>query len=172
MIKKWNDQLEKIFETNTQDLTLIESQQSFELNADNTQLENLSYIHSSVTSTNRTNVFSQLCPFFEIGFLLEKQNKNYAPTQAFAFGQPIRLDQKAITLNLPQTSLFAVVKTPATSILKKMNFEFLNSRQKMNAFIIAISPQFSVLVATEMAEPWIKVRLEILQKALMKISFE
>ena len=91
MIKKWNDKLEKMFETNTQDLTLIESQRTFELNSDNRSLENLSYIHSMVSKKDISFVFSQLAPFFEVGFLFEKQKQNYAAIQGFAFSHMLEL---------------------------------------------------------------------------------
>ena len=172
MIKKWNDKIEKAFNVNTQDLSLLESQQTFQLNFENHSLENLSYIHSRISQQNITNVFSQLASFFEMGFLLEKQKRNFAAVQGFAFGQTLKLDEKNIFLNLPKTQLYNVVRTSAPSILKKINYDFLNHSQKMNAFVITISAQHSLLVFSQLAEPWMKLRLESLQKTLMKISFE
>lgn len=172
MIKKWNDKIEKAFNVNTQDLSLLESQQTFQLNFENHSLENLSYIHSRISQQNITNVFSQLASFFEMGFLLEKQKRNFAAVQGFAFGQTLKLDEKNIFLNLPKTPLYNVVRTSAPSILKKINYDFLNHSQKMNAFVITISAQHSLLVFSQLAEPWMKLRLESLQKTLMKISFE
>ena len=92
MIKKWNDKFEKIFETSTQDLALIESQRTFMLDSNNSALENLSYIHTLSSNANITNVFSQLASFFEAGFLFEKQKSNYAAVQGFAFGQTLDLN--------------------------------------------------------------------------------
>ncbi len=172
MIKKWNDSFEKIFETNTQDLNLLECQKTFHLNFENHSLENLSYIHTRIHQANITTVFSQLSSFFEIGFLFEKQKRNFGAIQGFAFGQTLQLDEKNIFLNLPPTSLYAIAKTPAMAILKKMNYDFLNQQKKMNAFVITVSSQHSVLVFSELAEPWLRLRLESLQKTLMKISFE
>lgn len=173
MIKKWNDKLEKIFDSTHQDLTLLESRQTFELSADNSLLENLSYVHSFQLSKNSIHsVFTQLSSFFEIGFLFEKQNKIASAVDAFAYGQPIDLTHKALLLRLPVCSLFHIVKTPASAILKKLNYAFLNPQKKMNSFIISVSPTYSILIATEMAEPWLRLRLESLQKTLMKIHFE
>ncbi len=176
MNKKWNNSFEKtfekIFETNTQDLTLLESQQTFELNLENHSLENLSYIHSQPNQIDIVKIFSQLSSFFELGFLFEKQKNNFAAIQGFAFGQNISLGEKNILLNLPEINLYSLFKTNASSILKKMNFSFINKNKKMNAFVIKVSTQHSILVFTELAEPWLKLRLESLQKTLMKISFE
>ncbi len=172
MNKKWNDTFEKIFETNTQDLTLLESQRTFELNSENHSLENLSYIHSQADQINIIRIFSQLSSFFELGFLFEKQKNNFAAIQGFAFGQNISLGEKNILINFPEIDLYSLFKTNASSILKKMNYGFINKNKKMNAFVIKISQQHSILVFTELAEPWLKLRLESLQKTLMKISFE
>lgn len=172
MNKKWNDTFEKIFETNTQDLTLLESQQSFELNSENHSLENLSYIHCQTDQVNIVRIFSQLSSFFELGFLFEKKKDIFSATQGFAFGQVLNLGEKNILIKFPKMDLYSLFKTNASAILKKMNYGFLNKSKKMNAFVIKISSQHSVLVFTELAEPWLKVRLESLQKTLMKISFE
>ncbi len=173
MIKKWNEKLEKMFESNTSDLSQIESRQSFELNADNSSLENLSYVHSTRLDKNCIHsVFTQLSPFFEIGFLFEQQNKLSIAIDAFAFGEPIDLRSALLTLKLPKTDLFNIARTSAEALLKKLNYAYLNPQKKMNAFVISISVSFSILVVTEMAEPWLKLRLEALQKTLMKIHFE
>ncbi len=172
MIKKWTDTFEKIFDTNTQDLTLLENQQSFKLNLENHYLENLSYIHSVSQPVDITNVFSQLSSFFELGFLFERQKNNFAAIQGFAFGQSLSLIDKKIFMNFPEMKLYTIFKTGALSILKKMNYSFINKNKKMNAFVIPVSHQYSILVFTELAEPWLKLRLESLQKTLMKISFE
>jgi hypothetical protein len=173
MIKKWNERLEKMFESSNQDLALIESSRTFELNPDNSYLENLSYIYSvSVQKNNIQSVFSQLSPYFELGFLLEKQKNSYTPTHAFAYGIMNDISEKNILLKLPRTDIFVIVRTAASSILKKMNFDFLNTDKKMSAFVISLSPTYSILIATKLAEPWLKLRLESLQKTLMKINFE
>ncbi|MBC7466117.1 MAG: hypothetical protein H7256_08995 [Bdellovibrio sp.] len=173
MIKKWNEKLEKMFESTNQDLTLIESSQTFELNPDNVYLENLSYIYTSAVEKNNIQaVFTQLSPFFELGFLLEKQKNVYTPTHAFAYGNISNIADKKILLKLPRTDVFVVVRAAASAILKKVNYDFLNRDKKMSAFVVAISPNYSILVATKIAEPWLKLRLESLQKTLMKINFE
>jgi len=173
MIKKWNEKLEKMFDSTNQDLTLIESGKTFELNPDNVFLENLSYIYSNpVQKNNIESVFTQLSPFFEVGFLLEKQKNTYTPTHMFAYGNIDNIDQQNILLKLPKTDIFIVVRASAAAILKKLGFDFLNKDKKMSAFVIAVSPNYSILVATKLAEPWLKNRLESLQKTLMKINFD
>lgn len=173
MIKKWNEKLEKMFESTNQDLTLIESSRTFELNPDNVYLENLSYVYNSpIQKNNILSVFSQLSPFFELGFLLERQKNSYTPTHGFAYGNLTNLSEKNILLKLPKTDMFVIVSTSASGILNKMNYNFLNPEEKMSAFVIAVSPTYSILVATKIAEPWLKLRLESLQKTLMKINFE
>lgn len=172
MNKKWNDTFEKIFETNTQDLTLLENQQHFELNSENHYLENLSYIHCQTDHINIVRIFSQLSSFFEIGFLFEQQKDLFVAAQGFAFGQILNLGEKNILIKFPKMDLYAMLKTNASAMLKKMTYGFLNKNKKMNGFVIKISTRHSVLVFTELAEPWLKLRLESLQKTLMKISFE
>ena len=172
MMKKWNEKLERAFESTNQDLSLMESRQTFELNADNSSLENLSYIHSVLPEKESIHsVFTQLSPFFEVGFLFEKQKDSNLAIDAFAFGQPIFLGSQNILLRLPRTKLFHIAKTPAPAILKKLNHSFVNPERKMTAFVVAISDTYSLLLGTEIAEPWLKVRLEVLQKTLMKIHF-
>lgn len=172
MLKRWNEKLEKIFETNNHDLSLIESQKTFELNADNSSIEHLSYIYNFQLEKNNIHaVFTQLSSFFEVGFLFERQNRIHCAINGFAFGQPINLMQKTLLLKLPKASLFNIVKTSAAAVLKKLNYGFLDVNKKMQSYTICVSDTYSILVATEMAEPWIKLRLEALQKTMMKINF-
>lgn len=173
MMKRWNEKLEKIFETNNQDLSLLESQKTFELNADNSSLEHLSYIYSFLLEKNNIHsVFTQLSPFFEVGFLFERQKTINCVINAFAFGQPVDLAQKTLVLKLPQAALFNIVKISAAAVFKKLNYGFLDSPKKMQSYTIGVSDTYSIMIATDMAEPWIKNRLEALQKTLMKIHFE
>ena len=67
-----------MLETNNQDLALLENQKNFDLNLNNRMLENLSYIHSQDKKIQMTTLFTQLSPFFEVGFLFERQVKGQA----------------------------------------------------------------------------------------------
>ncbi|MEK6627952.1 MAG: hypothetical protein AABY53_04950 [Bdellovibrionota bacterium] len=183
MFKKINAKIEDLFdqpESNLQntlkDLGPVATsvQNNFQSLNNNKMLENLSYIFSSeVNSKNLTNLFLQLSSYFEIGFLLQKdQDKgSSAVIASFVFGKNIEIAEGFKTINLPNPGICNVVKSSAHQILTYFNIENLDPENKMMSYLIPLSTHHSIVVMTETAEPWANLKIESLQKMLMKINF-
>jgi hypothetical protein len=178
MIKKINQKIEKLFESTSDIFALQELKKNFFLE-DNIQLiSNISYAYQKpVNQDEFLHLFSQLSCFFEVGLCFKKQNYNfnsnkYKAIQMFAYGNQFMNLDNLPEIVFPQTTLFNILSTNSQSFLKKMNLQNLDQNNSLQAYLISISPNFSVLLFTEYAEPWAKLRFEKLQSTLMKINFE
>lgn len=178
MFKKMNSKLEALFEQKPDILAnpeynLNETQKTFQILNNNQLIENLSYVfEGEVTQKNLEPLFLQLSSYFEIGFLMQKINKtDYKMQSAFVYAKKINNTKEYRSIRLPVTPVFHILKTPASSFLKKFNMQTLDPSNKMDAYLLAISPTQSIVLITLMAEPWAGLKIQTLQNTLMKINF-
>lgn len=181
MFNKINTQLENLFEQPSK--TALKSEQgSAEMQSEMhigfqpgniTLLENLSYIFSDVAEqTSLLNLFSQLSSYFEIGFLLKNTDSNiYKVIGAFAFMQKLKTDEISKHIKLPNPGLYKILKTDAHQILNYFDMKDLNPQKKMLSYLIPLTDSYTIIVMTQTAEPWVGLKIEALQKTLMKINF-
>jgi hypothetical protein len=179
MLKKMNSKLEALFEispeVNTQaEYSLTETQKNFQFINSNQLLENLSYVFTEeITDTNIEHFFMQLSSYFEIGFLLKSPVKtcDYKLQSAFVFAKKVAQLSELNAVRLPKTSLFKILKTPAVPFLKKFNMQGLDKFKQMDAYMLPITENYSLVLITQMAEPWAELKISALQSTLMKINF-
>ena len=177
MLKKINTTLEELFTPTIVDTHMKQS--SIEIRKDflldnNKSLENLSYIFSNeINHNNLTSLFSQLACYFEVGFLLQKNENldNYSIKDIFSFSQRINITQKLKEIKLPTTPIFTILTTNTTSLLNHFELRDLDPDEKMNSFLIPLSSHYTIIMITQTAEPWLRLKMESLQKTLMKINF-
>ena len=175
MIKKINDAVEKFFEQADHVVDVEEIKKAYTLTADNSQLENISYIFSStLKKDDLALLFTQLSSFFEIGFLFEtvKNNKSVQPVQIFAYAKQLCQNENIKSITLPKPDLHKILKTNSKTFLKKYNLSDLDCENKMSAFLIRISPRYTLILMSGLAEPWLQLRLESLKKMLMRLPIE
>lgn len=172
MLKKLNLKLENLFDENSTphfltDPGLIAARKNFQAVGDAHLLENLSYIFSEeVDSTMLQNLFSQLCSYFEIGYLQSNDKQNIT-----LFGEPWALVASTAILKLPDTPLFKVFKTNGAMVLSHFQIEELDPAKKMQAYMVRIANGHYFVFVSATAEPWARLRIEALQNTLMKINF-
>lgn len=179
MFKKINTKLENLFDqpqSNLRNLDPIvtDVQSNFQLLDNNKMLENLSYIFSGeVNPKNLLNLFLQLSSYFEIGFLLQKSHDKdkHEVIASFVYGKKIDIAQGFKTLKLPNPGICKVVKTSAHQILNYFNIKNIDPEKKMMSYLTPVSTNYTFVVTTQIAEPWASLKIEALQKMLMKINF-
>ncbi len=188
MFKKFSTKLEKLFEKSAHaspysEQYFAEMQDDFQIVYNNKILENLSYVFSNeINSDNLRNLFAQLSSYFEIGFLLKKSSKSpdkstiynvalYNVLSAFAFRQKINLSESLKPIKLPFPGLHKVLRTPALQILNRLGLKSLDPKEKMTSYLMPITDNCSIVVMTQIAEPWAKLKVETLHKTFLKINF-
>lgn len=178
MIKKINQKIEKLFESSSDIFALHELKSNFLLEENIQLISNMSYAYQkAVRQDEFLYLFSQLSCFFEVGLCFKKMSNNfnankYNAIQMFAYGKQFTNLDNLPEVVFPQTTLFNILSTNSRSFLKKMNLQNLDMNNNLQAYLISISSEFSILLFTEYAEPWAKLRFEKLQSTLMKINFE
>jgi hypothetical protein len=172
MFSKLNSKLENLFDENSTphfltDPGLIAARKNFQT-VDNVHLlENLSYVFSEeVTEATLPNLFSQLCSYFEIGYMQTKKGQSIT-----LYGKPWALVASTETLKLPQTPLFKVFTTSGSLVLSHFKIDELDPAKKMQSYMVRIADGHYFVFVSATAEPWARLRLEALQNTLMKINF-
>ncbi|AGH95065.1 hypothetical protein [Pseudobdellovibrio exovorus] len=187
MFKKLSSKLEKMFDQPSEVASHVENKPTtatvlktdeFQITENNKLLENISYIFSGdqITEKDLPLLFSHLSSFFEGGFLFEKKQTNGVAilTQAFWAGKSISCKQlPQRTLHLPRTSAFKVLKTPTKTLMRHFGLDLGQNYNDSGliSYLIPLNDRYSIAVTTILAEPWARLRIELLQKTLMKINF-
>ena len=179
MLKHLRNKLENLFDHDANaslalEASVLEAQRQFTPTENTAHLQNLSYIYNSEVNTNNIeSLFTQLACYFEMNFLLVKPDakQKYKTKYASLFGKKINNAESWPSVNLPAISLFTIYKTPAQSFLKKFHLQELDASKKMFAYLVALSPNCTLILVSKQAEPWSKIRIETLQQTLMKINF-
>ena len=179
MLKKLSIKIESLFDHDNhnslaQEHLITEARHKFEITDNLAHLENLSYVFNfEVKDEDIENLFSQISCYFEINFLLYKQsNKKYKPRASVLYGKKINTIESWPIVSLPQVPIFKVYKTNAHQLLKKFFLQELDPQNKMFCYLLKLSEECVLVLATQTAEPWAKLRIETLQNTLMKINFD
>ena len=107
--------------------------------------------------------FSRLTAFFEFGMLIEKNEIQ----KMFYYGQNIDKKLPKIHFKLPNAPLFNILKTRAPLFLRKLGFNHLPDAAKMACLLIRVEENRYIVLMTKQAEPWLQLRCESLNKALI-----
>lgn len=178
MLKKINSHLESLFDGSSE-IAIVEekkisTKKDFQLVENHKLIENLSYVFTGeITAKNITNLFTQLSAYFEIGFLLKlnELTGQHRPIQAFAFQQNLTLPTSLRAIRLPESAIFTVLISNGNNMLRHFGLTNLDPQKKMNSYLIHLSDDYSFIFISAIAEPWASLRVETLQKTLMKINF-
>jgi hypothetical protein len=172
MTKNLNKKIENLFEqSNTEqiappaNLILDRLQLKYEPLENDQLMENISYLPSAMTSSidNWTIFFTRLIPFFEIGFLFSDNLLR----QQFLFGKEINCKNKTLKIMLPKSDFFQVLKTDPKSFLIKFGLSNILYTEKMNCFFVRVDESIGFILITTKAEPWLQLKMDSLQKALI-----
>lgn len=147
----------------------------FQITASNIPLENLSYVFSQdkLSPSDLRHLFSQLSSYFEGGLLLRRETAagTYRPVQAFRQGRELPLAElNPQPLRVPPATAFTVLKTPAAPMLRHFRLQ-LPEDGRLQGYAISLTSRDCLLLFSGQAEPWASLRIESLQKTLMKINF-
>lgn len=112
--------------------------------------------------------FSRLALMFDAGLLLENQDGQWRAQASFKKGHTQLLKNNSkLYLNLPHTDLLTVLKTNPEPILKKLQLTDLDSENRSSCLLLKVTPDFSFLLLSTMADPWLKEHMEQVRSALI-----
>ncbi|MDG0817911.1 GTP cyclohydrolase [Bdellovibrio svalbardensis] len=113
-------------------------------------------------------VFSRLAMVFEAGVLLENNDGEWKAQAAFSKGitELLKNPSKA-TIKIPSVNLMTVLKTDAYSMLQKLNLNHLDPENKTACLLIKVSPDFALLLFSDLPDLWLKEHTENVRRALI-----
>lgn len=179
MFRKLNARLENLFDQNSQSTRIADDvpkarAQQFQTESEVHGLENLSYIFSNeINHDNLPNLFSQLSSYFELGFLLklDPHSQKYHLKDVFGFSKKMIFPENSRAITLPKVEFYKILKTRARPFLQHFQMSHFDYDDKMFTYLIPISDNYTIVVATPVAEPWARIKIEALRNTLMKIHF-
>lgn len=150
---------------NSENYILDKLQLRYESVENDKLLENISYLATNMsTAEENWNIFfTRLIPFFEIGFFFD----NGLMKNQFLYGKTIPCENKTLKLQLPKSDLFQILKTDPKSLFIKLQISNILQSDKMNSFYVRVDQNIGFILATTKAEPWLKLKMDSLQKALI-----
>jgi hypothetical protein len=191
MLKKINRQMEKLLEQSSQPVphinepALSATLKRDSLIEDNLALSHISYVFSEgISNENITILFDKISHHFEGAWLCRKNSTahSFSVTQACFFAKPLEKKQAEQSvfkhpLPLPRADLMSILKIPAHQLLKKSGLMeqltegHLDPDGKMQAYVITLGINHKLILFSSLAEPWAHIKIETLQKALLRIQF-
>ena len=78
--------------------------------------------------------------------------------------------ESGIELNLPQSKIFSIYKTDSLAFLKKIKIHTFFNASKLTCHYVRVQPGIAFVLFAKKAEPWNKLQIESLQKALINYS--
>ncbi len=115
-------------------------------------------------------LFSRLAIFFDVGILLEKENKNWKAQAFFEEGRmnPL-IDQAMEVKGGPQLSPLQIVKAPAIPFLKQLGIDQkIRNPEDLTAFFLRPHDHVSFLLMTRLAGPWLKNHMNEVHQEILK----
>ena len=140
---------------------------NFEVEENNTLIENLSYFESPSKNESDMNTFffTRLSAFFEMGLLI----KNNIICNMFYLGQNIEITNQSLYLKTPLSEPYKILTTNAETLLDKINFKNYLDVEKSTCLYIKICSDTGYILFSNLAEPWLSLRIESLQHSLMRM---
>ena len=171
--------VENLFEQSNQiqlmseEVKLDKAQKSFQTEDRFQFLENLSHGQYILDEQLKTQIFfDRLIPFFEAGFLFKKQGANSEIQKHFILGKSYKKQNHSASMRLPSSPLLKILRSDSSSLLKKLGLAHVFESDKCKGFYILLSNDYGLILITQQAEPWLQLKMESLQKALIQFSCE
>ncbi|MFP5518770.1 MAG: hypothetical protein ACLGGX_02610 [Bdellovibrionia bacterium] len=112
-------------------------------------------------------LFQRLADFAEYGYFFENQDGTHKLYATFQFGvvSPIHSEPRP-AMSLPHADLLTVLQTNATNIVEKIPQVKIQNSEDYRAFLIRISSDFTIILLSKLPDPWMKVHMEDLHRAI------
>lgn len=131
----------------------------------------LNYSHYPTDHKDWTILFSQLSAFFEMGILFKHSaHKDSSMTQMFYRGETYDCKSSKTYLKLPKSDHFNVYKTSSAPLLKKLKLDQFENIKDMSCMMVKVSDEYSYILFSKKADPWLRLLLENLQKTLINYA--
>lgn len=166
LTKRFETLLENDFDTKAQDIENI--QNNFESSRDIQLIRGLSQGLPEDHVDRAIVIFSRLAMHFEGGILLENQDGKWCSQAQFSRGhiQLIKTQERKF-LSLPNVAIASVLKTSSGALLQKLNLTVLDPQKKCTCLVFKVTPDFSFVLLSELADIWLKEHTENIRQALI-----
>ncbi len=112
-------------------------------------------------------LFSRMSLFFDAGVMLENQDGRWTAQATFEKGHAEALKKQSKTaIKLPHVEVLSVLRTPASSLLRKLQLSFLDPEDHLQCLLIKISGDFSFLLLSALPDLWLKEHIAQIKSAL------
>ncbi len=166
MSKSIIKKIEKLFEPEMifEHFSFLSEKSEFEIEDNFKLIENLGYFHD--TNPNWDLFFSRLAPFFEMGLMFNEKKLN----DVFHNGKLHSCTEAQIEMNLPQSQIFNIYTTNAKAFLKRLKIDTFFNGENLTCHYVRVQPGTAFVLLAKKAEPWNKLQIESLQKALINYA--
>ncbi|MGZ3769838.1 MAG: GTP cyclohydrolase [Bdellovibrio sp.] len=163
--KRFESFLENDFENKVED---TERQARFEPSRDLALVRGLSQGLPEDHVDKAIVIFSRLALFFDFGVMLENHDGQWKAQASFHKGasQLIKNNARSI-VKIPDSNLMAVLKTNSSSMLEKLNLKEWDTEGKTTCLLIKVTPDFSFILFSSMADLWLKEHIENVRRSLI-----
>ena len=145
-----------------------EEDAQFEVSQDMTLIRGLSQCLPEDHIDRTIIIFNRLSAFFEAGVLLENIDGIWKSQAYFNKGKAHLLpNSKQKDLALPAMRPFAVLTTNSETILEKLDLSQIDPFKQTKSILINVSPDFSFLLFSSMADLWLKDHTKNVHTELM-----
>lgn len=142
-------------------------QEQFEIDRTPQSIKNLSVGLPDQHIDKAVALFQRLSSHFEAGLFFENSDGQYRLHATFESGivSPVQIDPRPL-FELPQLQMLEVLQTPAEHILERIPKGLLFKRKEARAFLLKLSSDFSLVLISELPDPWMKEHLENVVQSL------
>lgn len=164
--RRFESILENDFDHKVEEIERLQSQ--FEVSRDPALVRGLSQGLPEDHIDRAIVVFSRLAMFFDAGILLENNDGQWKAQATFYKGatELLKNNSKAL-IQIPHINVMTILKTDASSILRKLNLQHLDPENKTTCLLIKTSPDFAFLLFSGMADLWLKEHIENVRRSLI-----
>lgn len=136
-------------------------QEKFEVDRNPASLKNLSVGLPDQHIDKAVALFQRLSSHFEAGLFFENSDGKYRLHASFESGivTPVHIDPRPL-FDLPQLQMMEVLQTSAINILDRIPKGLVFKRKDARAFLLKLSSDFSIVLISELPDPWMKEHLE------------
>lgn len=142
-------------------------QENFEIDRKHSSVKNLSVGLPDQHVDKAVALFQRLSSHFEAGLFFENCDGHFRLHACFESGivSPIDVDPRPL-FELPQLQMLEVLQTPANHILDRIPKGLIFKRKDARAFLLKLSSDFSIVLISELPDPWMKEHLELTVQTL------
>lgn len=172
LTRKIENLFEETIENKNPKTFLNREQKMFEVERQFRFMENINFDPNLLldSKTRWLDFCKQIVPYFDGGYLTVKEKSTPLLKAHFLFGTFEEPKKQHIFLKGPQSSVLKILKTDASSFLKKLKLNQVLDSTKYQIFYIRLDEDFSLYLLSSTPEPWNQLKMEVFLKKAIHFS--